>query len=141
MSKFSPSWLSIVLRVYLLKGFIEQLINNLSCSVFHTQPNVFAEGKEISSACKLRLRIEAASKLFSRLDKTTLASLLAHHFTNLKPQFLNKLVASSAIFCGSSKPGVLNLWPHGQNGQQKISVGPRKFYDSRICVLKTKIFV
>ena len=38
----------------------------------------------------------------------------------------------------SLKSGVLNVWPHGQNGPQEISVGPRKFYYSRICVLKTK---
>ena len=36
--------------------------------------------------------------------------------------------------------GVFNLWPHDQNGPQEISVGPRKFYDSRICVFKKKTF-
>ena len=93
-----------------IKRFIEQLINNLSCSGFHTQPNVFAEGKEVSSACKSRSRIEAVSKSFSRLDKTTLASLLALHYINLKSRFLNKLIASSAIFCASSKPVFFKLF-------------------------------
>ena len=46
--------------------------------------------------------------------------------------------ANMAVQIGFFKSGGLNLWPHGQNGPQEILVGPEKFYDSRICVLKTK---
>ena len=54
--------------------------------------------------------------------------------------FANMCVVYLKTYSILFKSGVFSLWPHGQNGQQEISVGPRKFYDSRIYVWKTKTF-